>query len=159
MTGASEQLLEALRPQFDTEIAVGDWLTIDQARIDAFAAATGDCQWIHVDPERARRESPYGTTVAHGFLTLALLPFLTGSNSPDYLRRHFPGMRLRVNYGLNRLRFPAPVRCGARIRARTVLKEAAILERGVEVVYRFTVEIEGEAKPALVAEQVVRVFP
>jgi acyl dehydratase len=159
MTGASEQLLEALRPQFDTEIAVGDWLTIDQARIDAFAAATGDCQWIHVDPERARRESPYGTTVAHGFLTLALLPFLTGSNSPDYLRRHFPGMRLRVNYGLNRLRFPAPVRCGARIRARTVLKEATTLKRGVEVVYHFTVEIEGEEKPALVAEQVVRVFP
>ena len=159
MTGASEHLLEVLRPQFDTEIAVGEWLTIDQARIDAFAAATGDSQWIHVDPERARRESPYGTTVAHGFLTLSLLPFLTGGNSPDYLRRHFPGMRLRVNYGLNRLRFPAPVRSGARIRARTVLKEAAILERGMEVVYRFTVEIEGEEKPALVAEQLVRVFP
>lgn len=156
---ASADLLETLRPQFETEIAVGDWLTIDQARIDAFAAATGDSQWIHVDPERARRESPYGTTVAHGFLTLALLPFLTGSNSPDYLRRHFPGMRLRVNYGLNRLRLPAPVKCGARIRARTVLKEATLVDAGLEVVYRFSVEIEGEAKPALVAEQVVRVFP
>ena len=156
---ASADLLERLRPQFETEIAVGDWLTIDQARIDAFAAATGDSQWIHVDPERARRESPYGTTVAHGFLTLALLPFLTGSNSPDYLRRHFPGMRLRVNYGLNRLRLPAPVKCGARIRAHTVLKEATLLDAGLEVVYRFSVEIEGEEKPALVAEQVVRVFP
>jgi acyl dehydratase len=152
-------LLETLRPQFETEIAVGDWLTIDQARIDAFAAATGDSQWIHVDPERTRRESPYGTTVAHGFLTLALLPFLTGSNSPDYLRRHFPGMRLRVNYGLNRLRLPAPVKCGARIRARTVLKEATLVDAGLEVVYRFSVEIDGEEKPALVADQVVRVFP
>ena len=156
---AGAELLARLQPQFETEIAVGDWLTIDQTRIDAFAAATGDSQWIHVDPERARRESPYGTTVAHGFLTLSLLPFLTGSNSPDYLRRHFPGMRLRVNYGLNRLRLPAPVRCGARIRARTVLKEATLLDAGLEVVYRFCVEIEGEEKPALVAEQVVRVFP
>lgn len=156
---ASADLLETLRPQFESEIAVGDWLTIDQARIDAFAAATGDSQWIHVDPERARRESPYGTTVAHGFLTLSLLPFLTGSNSPDYLRRHFPGMRLRVNYGLNRLRLPAPVKCGARIRARTVLKEATPIDEGLEVVYRFSVEIDGEEKPALVAEQVVRVFP
>jgi len=156
---AGAELLARLQPQFETEIAVGDWLTIDQTRIDAFAAATGDSQWIHVDPERARRESPYGTTVAHGFLTLSLLPFLTGSNSPDYLRRHFPGMRLRVNYGLNRLRLPAPVRCGARIRAHTVLKEATLLDAGLEVVYRFSVEIEGEEKPALVAEQVVRVFP
>jgi acyl dehydratase len=156
---ANAELLERLRPQFATEIAVGDWLTVDQARIDAFAAATGDTQWIHVDPERAQRESPFGTTVAHGFLTLSLLPFLTGSNSPDYLHQHFPGMRLRVNYGLNRLRFPAPVQCGMRIRARTVLLGATLLDHGLEVVYRFTVEIEGKAKPAVVAEQVVRIFP
>jgi len=153
------ELLARLQPQFGTEVGVGDWLTIDQARIDAFAAATGDCQWIHIDPERARRESPYATTVAHGFLTLALLPFLTGSNSPDYLQRHLPGMRLRVNYGLNRVRFPAPVKCGDRIRARTLLKEATLLDQGLEVVYRFSVEIDGGDKPALVAEQVVRVYP
>ncbi len=152
-------LLGQLQPQFGREIAVGDWLVIDQPRIDAFAAATGDTQWIHIDPVRAQQDSPYGTTVAHGFLTLSLLPLLTGSNSPDYLRRHFPGMRLRVNYGLNRLRFPAPVKCGARIRARTVLKEAALLDTGLEVTYLFTVDIEGHAKPALVAEQVVRVYP
>ena len=156
---ASSELLARLQPQFGTEIAVGDWLAIDQARIDAFAKATGDSQWIHVDPERARRESPYGTTVAHGFLTLALLPFLTGSNAPDYLQQHFPGMRLRVNYGLNRLRLPMPVRCGNRIRARTLLQTATLLDTGLEVIYRFTVEIEGEAKPALVAEQVVRLAP
>ena len=155
----TEHLLEELRQNFGHEIAVGDWLVIDQPRIDAFAAATGDTQWIHIDPVRAQQDSPYGTTVAHGFLTLSLLPLLTGSNSPDYLRRHFPGMRLRVNYGLNRLRFPAPVKCGARIRARTVLKEAALLDTGLEVTYLFTVDIEGHAKPALVAEQVVRVYP
>jgi acyl dehydratase len=155
----TEHLLEELRHNFGREIAIGDWLVIDQPRIDAFAAATGDTQWIHIDPVRAQQDSPYGTTVAHGFLTLALLPLLTGSNSPEYLRRHFPGMRLRVNYGLNRLRFPAPVKCGARIRARTVLKEAALIDKGLEVTYLFTVDIEGHDKPALVAEQVVRVYP
>lgn len=152
-------LLDELRPKFGQEIAVGDWLTIDQARIDAFAAATGDTQWIHVDPVRAGKESPYGTTVAHGFLTLSLLPFLTGSNSPDYLQRHFPGMRLRVNYGLNKLRLPAPVKCGDRIRARTVLKEATPLDKGLEITYLFTVEIDGGSKPALVVEQLARVYP
>ncbi|TLM67851.1 MAG: MaoC family dehydratase [Deltaproteobacteria bacterium] len=155
----TEHLLELLQENFGAEIAVGDWLAIDQQRIDAFAEATGDRQWIHVDPERARRESPYGTTIAHGFLTLSLLPFLTGGNSPDYLRRHFPGMRLRVNYGLNKLRFPAPVKCGDRIRARTLLKNAVLLDRGLEVVYVFTVDIEGQDKPALVAEQLLRVYP
>ena len=155
----TEHLLDELSQNFGREIAVGDWLVIDQSRIDAFAAATGDTQWIHIDPDRAKVDSPYGSTVAHGFLTLSLLPLLTGSNTPDYLRRHFPGMRLRVNYGLNRLRFPAPVKCGARIRARTVLKEAALIDKGLEVVYVFTVEIEGHGKPALVAEQIVRVYP
>ena len=155
----TEHLLEELRANFGREIAVGDWLTVDQARIDAFAAATGDMQWIHTDPERAHRDSPYGTTVAHGFLTLSLLPLLTGGNTPDYLRRHFPGMRLRVNYGLNRLRFPAPVRCGDRIRARTTLREATLLDKGLEVIYLFTVDIEGSEKPALIAEQVFRIYP
>jgi acyl dehydratase len=155
----SEHLFEELRKNFGREIAVGEWLAIDQQRIDAFAAATGDTQWIHIDPERAKRESLYGTTVAHGFLTLSLLPFLTGGNSPDYLRRHFPGMRMRVNYGLNKLRFPAPVRCGDRIRARTLLKSATLLEKGLEVIYVFTVDVEGSEKPALVAEQLLRVYP
>lgn len=155
----TEHLLEVLRQHLGEEIAVGEWLAIDQKRIDAFAAATGDMQWIHIDPERARRESPYGTTIAHGFLTLSLLPMLTGGNSPDYLRRHFPGMRLRVNYGLNKLRFPAPVRCGDRVRARTLLKNATLLDNGLEVTYIFTVDVEGSEKPALVAEQLLRVYP
>jgi acyl dehydratase len=155
----AEHLLAELRVNVGKEIAVGDWLEIDQERIDAFAAATGDTQWIHVDPERARRDSPYGSTIAHGFLTLSLLPFLTGGNSPDYLRCHFPGMRLRVNYGLNKLRFPAPVKCNDRIRARTALMAASLLDNGLEVIYLFTVDIESGNKPALVAEQVLRVYP
>ena len=120
MTDSGEQisvLMEQLRQRFGKEIAVGDWLIIDQKRIDQFAKVTGDLQWIHTDPERAAKESPYGRTVAHGFLTLALLPFLTASNSPEYLAENFPGMRLRVNYGLNRIRYPHPVLSGDRVRA------------------------------------------
>jgi acyl dehydratase len=153
------KLVEQLQPRFGQEIAVGNWLTIDQPRIDRFAEVTGDQQWIHVDPERAAKDSPYGRTVAHGFLTLALLPFLTASNSLEYLAEHFPGMRLRVNYGLNRIRYPQPVLAGDRIRARTVLVKARPVADGVEVVYNFTVEIDGQKKPGLVAEQLVRVYP
>jgi len=155
----TSMIIEQLRSKLGQEIDLSDWLTIDQQRIDAFAEVTGDSQWIHVDPERAAIESPYGATVAHGYLTLSLLPWLTGGNAPDYLQKHFPGMRLRVNYGLNRLRFPAPVVCDSRIRARTLLKEARVVEQGLEVTYVFTVEIEGQEKPALVAEQVIRVYP
>ena len=153
------QLVERLRPQFCQEIAVGDWLTIDQKRIDSFAEVTGDRQWIHTDPQRAANESPYGGTVAHGFLTLALLPFLTASNSPEYLAEYFPGMRLRVNYGLNRIRYPQPVLCDDRIRARTVLVDARPVSDGVEIVYHFSIEIAGQEKPGMVAEQLVRVYP
>lgn len=155
----SATLVEQLRPRFGVEIAVGDWLILDQQRIDRFAEVTGDQQWIHIDPERAAKESPYGRTVAHGFLTLALLPFLTASNSPEYLAEHFPGMRLRVNYGLNRIRYPQPVLAGDRIRARTVLVDARPVGDGVEVVYNFSIEIEGKEKPGLVAEQLLRVYP
>lgn len=155
---AADGLLAFLTPQLGTETHVGPWLDIDQERIDRFAQVTGDLQWIHTDPERALRESPYGATVAHGYLTLSLLPFLTQSNAPGFFERNYPGMRYRVNYGLNRVRFPAPVRCGARVRARTVLLEAERLENGVQIVYRFTVEIDGEDKPACVAESVVRVY-
>lgn len=153
------ELLEFLEKQRGRELHVGDWLLIDQERIDRFAEVTGDHQWIHVDPERARTESPYGSTVAHGYLTLSLLPYLTQSNHPDFFSRNYPGMRYRVNYGVNRVRFPAPVKAGARVRARTVLQSAEPVGQAVQVVYLMTVEIEGEDKPACVAEQVVRVFP
>lgn len=156
---AADELIAFLAPKLGTEIHVGPWLTVDQGRIDAFAAATGDVQWIHTDPERARRESPYGATIAHGFLTLSLLPFLTEANAPGQFERNYPGMRLRVNYGLNRLRFPAPVTCGSRIRAHSVLKDVEPLGEAVQITYEITVEIEGGTKPACVAEQVVRVYP
>ena len=153
------KLLEMLREREGREIDVGAWLSIDQERIDRFAEVTGDLQWIHTDPDRAAEESPYGSTVAHGFLTLSLLPQLTKSNHPDYFSTNYPGMRYRVNYGLNRVRFPAPVLPGDRIRARTVLKNAAAVDSGLEIIYLLTVEIDGKNKPACVAEQVVRVFP
>jgi acyl dehydratase len=155
----AEQLVQRMETLAGTETHLGEWCMVDQERIDRFAAVTGDVQWIHTDPERARRESPYGTTVAHGFLTLSLLPFLTQSNHPDHFSTNYPGMRLRVNYGLNRVRFPQPVRSGDRIRARTILLSAVLAGEAVEIVYRITVEIEGQEKPACVAEQVVRVYP
>jgi len=153
-----DQWLATLRPRFGRELFCGDWLQIDQARIDAFAAATGDNQWIHTDPQRAVADSLYGRTVAHGFLTLSLLPLLTGGNDPRTLQQLFPGARLRVNYGLNRLRFPTPVLCGDRIRARSVLASARVAGDALEVVWQYTVEIESKEKPALVAEQLVRVY-
>jgi acyl dehydratase len=156
---AAEQLLESCLQRKGEEISVGDWLLVDQARIDAFAQATGDLQWIHIDPERAALESPYQSTIAHGFLTLSLLPLLTRSNAAGQFEKNYPGMRLRVNYGLNKVRFPAPVKPGDRIRAHTTLQDAAMAGNGVEIVYLLTVRIDGHDKPACVAEQVVRVYP
>ena len=155
----SAQLMAKYRELVGQEIHLGPWLDIDQQRIDDFAAVTGDQQWIHVDPERAASESPYGTTIAHGFLTLSLLPYLTQSNHPDFFATNYPGMRLRINYGLNRVRYPEPVLCGDRIRARTAVHAVDEVSQGVQVVYRMTVEIQGRQKPACVAEQVMRVYP
>ena len=154
-----DNLLRFMQPQIGQELHVGEWLEIDQPRIDRFAEVTGDIQWIHVDSVRAANESPYGATVAHGFLTLSLLPYLTQSNHPDYFQKNYPGMRLRVNMGLNRVRFPAPVIVGSRLRARTVLQSFEPSGEGVQIIYKFTIEIEGKDKPACVAESVVRVFP
>lgn len=156
---AADQLVAFYAPRLGTETHVGPWLEIDQERIDRFAEVTGDVQWIHTDPARAATESPFGATVAHGFLTLSLLPYLTQGNHPDFFVENYPGMRLRVNYGLNRVRFPAPVLVGSRLRARTVLLSAERVGEAVEIVYRITVEIEGKEKPACVAESVVRVYP
>jgi acyl dehydratase len=151
--------LERYHGLIGREIHVGEWLAIDQERIDTFAAATGDNQWIHTDPEKARRESPYRSTIAHGFLTLSLLPFLTESNSPGMFESNYPGMKFRVNYGLDRVRFPAPVRTGARLRARTRVTGVEAVPGGVQIAYGITVEIEGEEKPACVAEQLFRLYP
>jgi acyl dehydratase len=132
------------------EVATSDWLEITQARIDKFADAGGDHQWIHVDPARAARESPFGGTVAHGFLTLAVLSQLLGDSV------EITGKRMGINYGLNRLRFPSPVPAGSRVRARFVLGALEPLDGGVQTTWNVTVERDGAAKPALVAEWLTR---
>lgn len=156
---AIKGLIALYGERIDCEVHIGEWLKIDQDRIDAFAEATGDKQWIHTDPQRAVTDSPYQATIAHGFLTLSLLPFLTESNAPGMFERNYPGMRLRVNYGLDKVRFPAPVVCGARIRARSVIAGVEEVHGGVQISYRITVEIEGSAKPACVVEQLFRLYP
>ncbi len=155
----AEALLEFLHPMLGTEIHLGPWLEITQERIDKFAEVTGDLQWIHTDPQRAAKESTYGATVAHGYLTLSLLPYLTESNHPDFFQKNYPGMKMRVNYGVNKVRFPHPVIAGSRIRARTVLQQAVKVGDAVQITYRITVEIEGLDKPACVAEFLARVYP
>lgn len=144
--------IAALQGLAGGEIAVTDWLTITQERIGQFAEATEDRQWIHVDSERARRESPYGATIAHGFLTLSLLS--------HFLKQAIEvrGVRMGVNYGLNRVRFPAPVRAGSRIRARVALNSVKEIPGGCEAVFSFTVECEGGSKPCCAAEWVVRFY-
>jgi acyl dehydratase len=155
---ASDKLLIFLRPKIGTEIHVGLWLMVDQERIDRFAEVTGDRQWIHTDPDRAKRESPYRATIAHGFLTLSLLPYLTESNHPDYFQRNYPGMKMRVNYGLNKVRFPAPVVVNSLIRARTRLQSAEKIGEAIQITYIMTIEIENSEKPACVAEFIARVY-
>ena len=130
------------------ELGVSDWLLIDQERIDQFAEATGDHQWIHVDPERAAA-GPFGATIAHGFLTLSMIPLL----STEVFSLETPGPRL--NYGLNKVRFPNPVRVGGRIRLRVTMGEVTEVPAGRQLTLRHTIEIENEDKPACVAESVV----
>jgi acyl dehydratase len=149
-------VLAQLQGQVGEETHVGDWVVMDQERIDRFADATDDHQWIHVDPERAARESPYGAPIAHGFLTLSMLPALTSAGSADAPR--YPGVKLSVNYGLNRVRFPAPVKVGARIRARSTMKEVSEVPGGLQIVRLVTIDVEGGEKPACVAESVSRLY-
>lgn len=153
------EFMQFIEPSVGREVHVGPWLVIDQERIDKFAEVTGDLQWIHIDPERAKKESPYGTTIAHGYLTLSLLPFLTESNHPDFFQNNYPGMKYRVNYGLNKVRFPAPVKSGAKIRARTKIQEVEQIKSSVQITYLISVEIDGEEKPACVAEFLARLYP
>ena len=145
--------LEELRSLAGQEVGATGWLVVDQHMIHAFAEATGDRQWIHVDPERAGTESKYGRTIAHGFLTLSLLSRL--SSEAVEVQGKF-GMR--VNYGLNRVRFPAPVPEGSRIRARIALQELHEVEGGHHITWLVTVDVEGSDKPALVAEWLTRLY-
>jgi acyl dehydratase len=143
--------LAALAGSTGQHLGYSDWIEIDQKRVDLFAEATGDHQWIHVDPERAAA-GPFKQTIAHGFLTLSLLPVITA----DVYR--VDGVRMAINYGLNRVRFPAPLPVGGRVRGGVELVEATPIEGGVQVVARVTVEVEGAPKPCCVAETVARLY-
>lgn len=135
------------------ETGVSDWLTVAQEMIDRFAETTHDRQWIHIDRERAQQESPYGTTIAHGFLTLSLISHL------HHQAVEIEGNYSRViNYGLNRVRFPNAVRAGSRIRGRSTLQALTELDDGLQLTWLVTVEVEGQPKPALVAEWLIRLF-
>jgi acyl dehydratase len=140
--------LDELASLTGEELGTSEWLEIDQSRVNAFADATGDHQWIHVDVERAA-SGPFGGTIAHGYLTLSLIPYL-GS---QVFSLETPGAKL--NYGVNKVRFPSPVRVGSRIRSRVVMGEVTDLPAGTQLSLRHTIEIEGHDKPACVAETVV----
>jgi len=141
--------IEELKTLTGQEIGISDWINVTQDMIDRFADVTGDHQWIHVDPERAKRETPFGSTIAHGFLTVSLLPQLSQQTitvKGDY--------KMRINYGFNRLRFVSPVRAGSRIRARFTAQKVT----DNEVTWLVTVDVEGQDKPAVVAEWLGRFY-
>ncbi len=144
---------DLLKEHVGCELGVTDWFPLTQERILQFAEATEDRQWIHVDPERAQRESPFGAAIAHGFLTLSLL-----SHFMHQALQVRSGVRLAVNYGLNRVRFPAPARAGSKLRARVTLHSFKEMRSAREAVFSITVEAEGGEKPCCVAEWVVLYF-
>ncbi len=153
-----DKLVKLYESKLGEVIHIGQWVKIEQERIDAFAKATGDIQWIHTDPQKSRQYSPYKTTIAHGFLTLSMIPYLTKSNAPKLFEKNYPLMKMRINYGLNRVRFPNPVKVNSRIRAKTTPISVKKIDESVEIIYKITVEIENEDKPACIAEQVVRLY-
>jgi acyl dehydratase len=146
------QGLEELRSLVGQSLGISDWFEVSQERVNMFADATGDHQWIHCDPERAKTESPFGTTVAHGFFTLALINTL--------MQQSFVvvGPKMMVNYGLNRVRFPAAVKVGSMVRMLTDLVEVKEFQGVAQVTTKHTFEIQGEKKPVCVAETVVRLY-
>jgi len=150
------QLLADLRARIGQETHLGDWLEISQQRVNTFADATDDHQWIHVDSARAGAESPWKTTIAHGYLTLSLYPALRGF--VDAERPAFPGVRQVINYGLDKVRFPNAVKVGRKVRARCVLLKAEEVTGGVQITEQCTIEIEGETKPGCVAEAIMRLY-
>src|SRR5579863_6995466 len=147
------ETLQSLRDLVGREIAVTEWFPITRERIEQFAEVTEDRQWIHVDRERAERESPYGTTIAHGFLTLSLL-----SRFMKDVIQIRSGVRMSVNYGLNRVRFPSAVRAGFKIRVRFTLQSLKDVPDALEAVFDARVEVQGSDKPCCVAEWVVRYY-
>jgi len=142
--------LAELKTLVGQEVAISDWVLVNQERINQFAEATGDHQWIHIDVERARKESPFGGTIAHGFLTLSLLPMLMAKAI------HMPDVKMGVNYGLNKVRFPSPVPVDSKLRARMTLQAVEDIPGGAQMTWLVTMEREGGDKPVCVAESVSR---
>lgn len=142
--------LEELRGLVGQVVAISDWVEITQQQVNLFAEATGDHQWIHLDIERSKRESPYGSTVAHGFLTLSLLPLMMSSSIG------MKDVKMAVNYGLNKVRFPAPVPVGSRLRGHMKLLEVEDISGGAQMRWEVTMEREGSEKPVCVAESIAR---
>ena len=147
-----QHVLENLQGLVGSEIGVSDWMEITQERVDAFADATDDHQFIHVDPEKAK-STPFGGTIAHGYLTLSLVVPLAGQ-----VEMAVGDPKMAINYGLDRLRYPAPVPVGSRIRARVAVDGVSEVPGGLQVNRTVTIEIEGSEKPALVAETIVRLY-
>jgi acyl dehydratase len=145
--------IEELRMLEGEELGVSPWLTVTQAMVDAFAELTHDPQWIHIDVDRAGRDSPFGGTIAHGFLTLSLISSLFRETV-----KIDAAQKMTINYGFNRVRFTSPVRTGTRIRLRARLQSIRDVEDGVECAWDVKIEIEAEAKPAIVAEWLTRIY-
>jgi len=153
---ALAEVLSDLENKIGDELHVSDWLTVSQELIDQFANATGDKQWIHVDEKRAAAESPHGSTIAHGYLTLSLYPQLRGlvdANEPV-----FPGVKNVINYGLNKLRFTNVVKVGSKIRAHSSLVAVEKVKNSLQLTEQYTVEIKDEERPACVAECIMRLY-
>ena len=156
MSEAAEKAFPLFQADVGTDEGTGEWFEVTQDQVNRFADVTHDHQFIHVDPERAAA-TPFGGTIAHGFLTLAMLTHLAAgasSAAPDPAK--YAGILMGINYGFNKVRFVSPVKVGARIRARAVTSNAELKGNMIEVTRNFTIEIEGETKPALVAEWLTR---
>lgn len=156
LSPAAQAVFNELHEQLNEVIHVGDWVAISQERINAFAEVTEDMQWIHTDPDRASEESPFKTTVAHGFLTLSMLSKMTDSVDPE--KSLFPTARLVVNVGLNQVRFPYPVKSGDNIRTRSTLLKVTPIKKGLEIEREIKVEIDGVRRPGCVVVSVIRLY-
>ena len=151
------ETLEALQTKVGEVAYTSDWLVIEQERIGLFADATNDHQWIHVDPPRANAESPYGAPIAHGYLGLSLMSYLRGLVDAD--TEQFPGVKNIINYGANKVRYPNAIRVGSRVRANFEVVSADLVKGdGIQLVERGSMEIEGQPKPACVAEIIMRLY-
>lgn len=155
-TPKAAAMYEKLSKQLGEETYLGEWYTVDQNCINQFAQVTGDNQWIHTDPERAAKESPFKSTIAHGFLTLSLIPKLTDTVNPD--SNPYPEAKMVINFGLNQVRFPYPVKAGSRVRVRTRLIALEPMRKSIEMVNEMSIEVENSKRLACVAETVLRLY-